>query len=271
VLRRALVALLLAVPLVATGGTAEAAACSSSTTGVTVVVQFPDSHTEIGCASGNPATGFAALGAAGFAVDYVTGQPFVCRINQAPANADCSHTPPTNAYWAYFHARRGGSWAYSSEGAGSYDPPPGSVEGWRFGGGAAPTTKPPGTTPSPTPSPKPTPRPTPSARPTAGTSAKATAGPTAVARSRVAEQKAQRKGKMAMQARKARPTAAASATADPSASPGATSVTGASHRTTAPAAEAQRSGSLPWWWGVVALVGLGGAAGGVTLLRRRSP
>ena len=42
-------------------------------------------------------------------------------------------------YWSYWHASTpGAAWKYSSEGAGTYDPAPGSVEGWRFDCGAAP-------------------------------------------------------------------------------------------------------------------------------------
>ena len=81
--------------------------------------------------------------------------------------------PPGDAYWAFFHAKRGGSWVYSSSGVASYDPAPGTVVGFRFGSGQKPRVAPPDPTktsaPAPTATtskPKPTtskPRPTTSA------------------------------------------------------------------------------------------------------------
>ena len=57
----------------------------------------------------------------------------LCRINGEPASDPCHGAPPPDAYWGYWHAPRGGSWTYSSSGAGSRVPPAGSVEGWSFG------------------------------------------------------------------------------------------------------------------------------------------
>lgn len=138
-LRRALIVLLLAVPLVVTGGAASAAPCSA-TRGVTVVVEYRD-HIQTGCAQGDPTSGAAALVRAGFAVTPVTGQPFVCRIAQQP-NVPCNDIPPADAYWAYFSAQPGGHWSYESQGPFTSDPAPGSVEGWRFGTGAKPSIRP---------------------------------------------------------------------------------------------------------------------------------
>lgn len=192
--RRALVAILLAVPLITTGGTAQAAACADSS-GVTVIVQFPD-HTETGCATGDPTSGVQALESAGFSVTPVTGQPFVCRIDELPKTG-CGRVPPSSAYWAYFHASRGGSWAYASQGAWSTDPAPGSIEGWRFGGGTRPDKTPP-------------------------------AG------------------------------ASAATTRQPAAAPLDHDVPGLD----------QDGGNVPWLWGLVGLVAIGGAAGAVTFARR---
>jgi hypothetical protein len=124
---------------------AEAAACSG-TSGVTVVVDYgPLGGIQVGCAAGDPSSGLAALHAAGFATTGTQkdGPAFVCRINGAPASDPCVLTPPASAYWSYWHASRGGSWAYSSLGAASYNPKPGSVEGWAFGAGGRPGISPP--------------------------------------------------------------------------------------------------------------------------------
>jgi hypothetical protein len=51
--------------------------------------------------------------------------------------------PPTTKYWSYWHAARGGKWTYATTGAGSYNPKPGTVEGWAYGAGKPPTVAPP--------------------------------------------------------------------------------------------------------------------------------
>ena len=113
--------------------------------GVTVVVQFGASRTT-SCAPGDPANGLAALREAGFTVTMVQRFPgAVCRINGRPAASRdaCVVMPPATAYWSYWHAKRGGKWTYSSQGAGSYNPAPSTVEGWSYGAGKPPTTPPP--------------------------------------------------------------------------------------------------------------------------------
>ncbi|WP_018588609.1 hypothetical protein [Salinispora arenicola] len=124
---------------------AHAAACVG-TSGVTVVVDFAalGGGVQVGCAPGDPATGLGALQGAGFTVTGTMrwGLAFICRINGKPTAAaeSCVNTPPATAYWSYWHAPSGGSWSYSTSGATSYDPAPGSVEGWSFGAGAPPST-----------------------------------------------------------------------------------------------------------------------------------
>ncbi len=170
----------------ATGG-----ACPG-TTGVTVVVDFASlgGGVVIGCAPGAPASGLAALVKAGFPYVEVSTVPgFVCRIGGLPGpdTQNCSNTPPANAYWTYWHASRGGSWAYSQAGAGYVKPAQGSVEGWAFLSGTtltAPSAAPPAAaqpTPKPTlqPTPKPTPKATATPRPTATPPAGSTAAPSA--------------------------------------------------------------------------------------------
>lgn len=143
-----------AAALIAAGGIvgsavpAAAAACSG-TSGVTVVVDYGATES-IRCASGAPTSGFDALAGAGFSVTRVQQFPSaVCRINGYPASDPCVQMPPSNAYWSYWHAKRGGSWSYYSVGPASSDPAPGTVEGWAFGGGAPPSVPPPAPTATP--------------------------------------------------------------------------------------------------------------------------
>lgn len=116
--------------------------------GVTVVVDYQDlgGATEIRCAPGAQATGLAALQNAGFTVTGTQrwGLAFVCRINGKPtaATEPCVNTPPTTAYWGYWHAANGGSWTFSTAGASSYKPALGSFEGWSFSKNKTATTNP---------------------------------------------------------------------------------------------------------------------------------
>ena len=171
------VALLLAVA--ALGAPAETrawtgGACPSTSSGVTVVVDFGafGAGTVVRCAPGDPTTGFAALAGAGFSLEQVSNVPgFLCRIDGRPGagQESCVNTPPASAYWVYWHAPRGGGWTYSSSGAATRNPAPGTVEGWTFAGPSG--VKPPSVPPPPAPgAPKPTPTPrppTPAPAPTA--------------------------------------------------------------------------------------------------------
>jgi hypothetical protein len=120
---------------------AEAAPCGTRA-GVTIVVQYGDPlGTSVGCATGDPATGLEALKSLGHRYTFVPRQPgFLCTIDDRP---DPCNNGPANAYWSYWHAQPGGAWSYGSIGAGSYDPPSGSVEGWAFGSGKPPRSRPP--------------------------------------------------------------------------------------------------------------------------------
>jgi hypothetical protein len=132
--------------------------------GVTVVVNFKafKGKIVIRCAPGHPDNGIQALRQAGYAVKGTkeTGLAFVCRINRKPSprRQKCIHVPPPNAYWAYYHAKRGAKkWSYSSTGPLSYHPPQGSIEAWAWGDGRKPGISPPEVrhsrlTPSPRPS-----------------------------------------------------------------------------------------------------------------------
>ncbi len=154
---------LLTGPVILSPAPAYAATCSSTRSGVTVVVDFGSlgGGVSIACAGGDPASGYAALTGAGFTPTGTRDPGFVCRINGKPSAAQdaCVVTPPTTAYWSYWHASPGGSWVYSSVGAMGYDPAPGSVEGWAFGAGSPPSITAP-RPPAPPPPTKPKPKPT---------------------------------------------------------------------------------------------------------------
>jgi hypothetical protein len=171
--RAPMAAFLLASCLVVGAGAAPAAAWSNgacpTSSGVTVVVDFTalDDGVAIRCVPGAPSSGTAALADAGFAVMHVASMPgFVCRIDGRPgADAEsCASTPPSNAYWSYWTAARGGAWAYSPAGPAGSRPSEGRVEGWSFttSGRATPPTvapPPPATAATPRPTAAPTARP----------------------------------------------------------------------------------------------------------------
>ena len=171
--------------LVVAAAPASAAACSG-TSGVTVVVDTGGSISTR-CASGDPSSAWKALTAAGFGTTPVQTFPgALCQINGYP-DTSCVRMPPASAYWAFFHAKAGGSWTYSSSGVSSYNPAPGTVVGFKFGSGGQPgiappapkaTSQPAPTTAKPKPTtaaPKPTSKPA-STKPAAATSGTSTSG-----------------------------------------------------------------------------------------------
>jgi hypothetical protein len=123
------------------------AAAASSCDGVTVRVERPGSTSER-CAVGAPRNGLHALGDAGFRYTEVPGQAgMVCTIGGHPET--CDGTPPTDAYWSYWHADPGASsWTYASRGGGNRTPAPGSHDAWVFGAGAPPSAPPPAPAPA---------------------------------------------------------------------------------------------------------------------------
>lgn len=79
--------------------------------------------------------GLDALGRAGHTYTFLARNPgFVCTIDLMP---DPCNGAPTDAYWSYW-IEGDGDWAYAPTGAGFRRPPPGSIEGWRFGDGGEP-------------------------------------------------------------------------------------------------------------------------------------
>jgi hypothetical protein len=129
--------------------------------GVTIVIDYQGlgGGIQSTCALGLPsgATGRTALGAIGASVQGTAhdGDSFVCRLNGRPSASEklslpsgdyqetCDKTPPSNAYWSYWYADDGGSWTYSTAGAGQHRVKAGGFEGWSFnlGGASAPAPR----------------------------------------------------------------------------------------------------------------------------------
>jgi len=118
--------------------------------GVTVVVDrqtLGDQKLYVGCAEGGQPSGWAALQAAGFAVEGLGGGAgFACRIDGQPTPAEeaCVATPGVGSYWSYWRGKPGGRWGYSGVGPGNplSAAGPDDVQGWSFGGGNAPRIEP---------------------------------------------------------------------------------------------------------------------------------
>ena len=126
------------------GGAASAASTASTAStasgacadgnGVTVVVDFTDlgGNIEAGCALKDPATGRAALLAAGFvAADSQPG--LLCAIDSKP---DPCPTTFQGSFWSYWHSTSGGEWTSYQVGADTSNPASGELEGWRYNDGA---------------------------------------------------------------------------------------------------------------------------------------
>jgi hypothetical protein len=149
--RRRAVALLGLAPILGASlgaGLAAAPAAASSGrcdegTGVTVVVDPGPLGGGVmtGCApDGAGDTGSAVVTAAGFPLTFVSGQPFVCRIDGLPTadDEDCAGTPPADAYWGLFWSDGDpASWTYSSVGITGLEVPEGGSIGWRWQDGGA--------------------------------------------------------------------------------------------------------------------------------------
>src|SRR5690349_10703611 len=116
-------------------GPASADTAPECADGVLVVVDFTDlgGEVETGCAEGDPASGRAALEAAGFTpADSSPG--LICTIDGQP---DPCPTEFDGSYWAYWQVVDG-EWEASMIGADEADPTPGGIEGWRYNDGSVP-------------------------------------------------------------------------------------------------------------------------------------
>lgn len=160
--------------------------------GVTVVVDFQalgaygghGGGTVVRCAPGSngqpfSGTGLDAFQAAGIALTGTSnyGLTFVCRVNGRPMadeplsvpgndayTESCATTPPPTAFWSYWQADNGGSWAFAQQGAKGTQARAGGFEGLSFSLNAG--YVPPRTAPSrPAPQPPPTQDPAPSPAP----------------------------------------------------------------------------------------------------------
>lgn len=238
---------------------AQAAACSG-TKGVTVLVQYgDDGPIQVGCATGNPDTGYAALTQAGFRIDFAknNGAGAVCRINNFPAASVESCNAMPNPYWAYFQGDPvAGTWHYSDWGGGSgaSKPVPGEVQGWCYectdAPGKEPRVAPPKNSVAPS-TPKPSAKPTRKASPSASPSATPTATSTTTA------------------------TPTSSPTASPSAAePTATESPAPFFADPGPVdgetAEPEPDNGNAWIWGLVLIGAVVLAGGAATMARRRS-
>ncbi|MBA3251838.1 MAG: hypothetical protein H0T66_16385 [Geodermatophilaceae bacterium] len=156
-MRRGLTGMFLTLVLAAGGVPATAApigpaAACRGTSGVSVVVDYGRAGRpiDVRCAPGDPATGLAVLSGANLPYTFVPNQPgLVCTINGTPN--PCNGAPPT-AYWSYWHLRADRTWEYSGRGASSYNPAPGTTDGWAFGNGKPPRVPRPVTSAASTPS-----------------------------------------------------------------------------------------------------------------------
>lgn len=83
---------------------------------------------------GTPGNGTAALDAAGLAIGRDSKSQFICQIGDYPSECPTTY----EKYWNYYHAKPGGTWFYSQEGADTYKPEAGSIEGWCFGSACTP-------------------------------------------------------------------------------------------------------------------------------------
>ncbi len=159
-MRRAVVATLVAawiavtVSLFSFGSNASAAAlpvsqCSTSTN-VVLAVDFAHWGGPIVRACGStPTTAFQLLNQGGFHTvgTQHDGPAFICRIGTTAFHGNteyprptepgesCGPTPPASGYWSSWYANPGqNAWSYSQVGAMGYQPKPGSVDLWVFGG-----------------------------------------------------------------------------------------------------------------------------------------
>ena len=145
VLRPLAAAALVAAGLVWLPSPAGAAACSSDS-GVTVVVDFNDlrgNDLEQACVADQGTAGDLFV-AAGHDLENVSGQAFVCRVDDLPSPEDqsCTRTPPSNAYWGlWWSDGTNGAWTYASQGTYQLDVPDGGAVAFSWNGSSG-TTKP---------------------------------------------------------------------------------------------------------------------------------
>lgn len=166
-----------------------AAATCSTASGVSVIVDFKQLGGGIqgSCvASGGGQRASALFPSAGFQLEYVQGEAFVCRISGLPTQDDeaCNDTPPADAYWGlWWSDGTSGTWSYSSYGVSALKIPDGGYVAFAWKAGSAPASAP-GVAPaahqtaSPAQSPSSSPTKSPSSSPTRTPSSQPTKSPT---------------------------------------------------------------------------------------------
>jgi len=285
--------------LTLTAGSAPAAAATCSTTsGVSVLVDFKELGGGIQgtcVANGGGQRASSLFPTAGFPLTYVQNEPgFVCRVSAKPAQDPCVDTPPTDAYWGlWWSDGKNGVWNYANYGASALKVPAGSsvAFAWKQGGGsasapgvapavhqAAAPTKAPTKKPSTKPSTKPGKQPS---KPSKQPSKAATEAP-AKESAPQASAPAETAATSATPSESATPSGAATPTPTDSASAAAEATDAAPTDTSAspteisepevvPAAEqTTEDGGVPTWLVVAMLVTILGAIGAVAVHRRRS-
>jgi len=291
--------------LVAISPTAALAAqCSQG--GVSVVVDFrhgAGGGVETACnESGGGKYASAIFRQSGFPLECVGGTcGFVCKVKQAPSNANCSETAPANAYWGLFWAKKGStSWIYSSSGVSTLNIPEGGAVAFAFQDGGN-TDYPPSPSRRSTSAPPPKPQPTKTATkaPTkkatsqpasdsGSTSAKAADEATpnrptkteeaagASPQAKAAKAKRARSSKQAKAKAKAKASASASARSSASESAAVAPSDEASPDVTSAEpvdsafAPGEEQNGLPVWVPVLVVLAIAGAAGGTAWWRRRT-
>ena len=122
---------------------------AAKTAALAAVVDFQElgGGTVVRCARGSQSTGLSALKNAGFGITGTNrwGEAFICRIEGKPGaeSEPCIDTPPTSAYWSYWHSSNGGTWKYSQSGVTNGTPRKGSFERWSFSKDKSESTSPP--------------------------------------------------------------------------------------------------------------------------------
>ncbi|WP_374120165.1 hypothetical protein [Streptomyces sp. LS1784] len=120
----------------------------TTTSGVVLAVDFSTWGGPLLRSCGTtPTTGYTLLNQGGWKTTGTghDGPAFICRIGYSgfqggkqfptPDQEKCVLTPPATAYWSYWHADPSqNEWSYSQLGAMLYQPKPGSVDLWIFGG-----------------------------------------------------------------------------------------------------------------------------------------
>lgn len=79
---------------------------------------------------GTPANGEQALRDAGVVIEYGRND-LICTLAGYPEECPSSFD---GSFWNYHHASLGEGWRFSDLGAASYEPQPGSIEGWCYNG-----------------------------------------------------------------------------------------------------------------------------------------